>query len=909
MTNWSFIDDFGTFTMPNPHLNNYLYFPLVNEVGMMSSLSPTLHGDIKTGQNSFLTTPVSVEDLHNSRSGRNFWFFIEGYGPWSVTGASARQRANIHEAAETEEVTLEAGLLWHKLSRTNLKAGVKAETINFIPVNYDQVELMQVTVTNIGEQALNLTPTAAIPIYGRSADNLRDHRHVTSLLHRIRTDSHGVLVIPTMSFDERGHTLNTITYAVYGVDENGTPPVGFYPVLADFIGEGGTLEWPETIVQQYDNFVPAGFESAGYETLGGIRFNPHILEPGESQSYIIIMGILQRGSELGKLITKYGSKENFRNWLEKNQAFWRGKVSGLSFRTGNARFDGWMKWVAVQPILRQLFGNSFLPYHDYGRGGRGWRDLWQDTLAQLVMETDGVDEYLWNYFAGVRMDGSNATIIGTIPGEFKADRNDIPRVWMDHGAWPWLTTKFYIDQSGDLEFLLRDQAYFKDRHIDRCQSHDEDWHEDSGTQLRDHNGNVYMGSILEHLLVQHLTAFFNVGEHNTIRLEGGDWNDGMDMAAQRGESVAFTAFYARNLQQISQIITDLADSGIKEVKIGAELVSLIDTINVPVDYASAAGKQGRLATYFASCRKSVSGEKVTIQTRDIARDLAAKATWLVNQIRDNEWIEDQEGRGWFNGYYDNDSNRVESVDGNMVRMTLTGQVFAVMSGIPDRSQIMAILKAADRYLWEESMGGYRLNTNFGEVLTNLGRFSGFAFGHKENGSMFSHMSMMWAYALFQRDLVNEGLKVIETLYLHCQNFPESKLYPGIPEYIDPRGRGMYPYLTGSASWLLMIMLTELFGVRGNLGDLSIKPKLMGYHFDDEGTVSVSTHFAGRKLNISYQNPERLNYGEYAIVTSKIDGREMTMDRVTGAMILPREVITALSPEQEHHIQLELGGIT
>lgn len=35
--------------------------------------------------------------------------------------------------------------------------------------------------------------TSAIPIYGRSADNLRDHRHVTSLLHRIRTTGRGVI--------------------------------------------------------------------------------------------------------------------------------------------------------------------------------------------------------------------------------------------------------------------------------------------------------------------------------------------------------------------------------------------------------------------------------------------------------------------------------------------------------------------------------------------------------------------------------------------------------------------------------------------------------------------------------------------------------------------------------------------
>ena len=89
----------------------------------------------------------------------------------------------------------------------------------------------------------------------------------------------------------------------------------------------------------------------------------------------------------------------------------------MSFKTGDARFDGWLKWVTLQPILRRLFGNSFLPYHDYGRGGRGWRDLWQDCLALLLMEPGaGATTLLLSNFAGVRLDGSNATIIGSRPG-------------------------------------------------------------------------------------------------------------------------------------------------------------------------------------------------------------------------------------------------------------------------------------------------------------------------------------------------------------------------------------------------------------------------------------------------------------------------------------------------------------
>jgi cellobiose phosphorylase len=58
------------------------------------------------------------------------------------------------------------------------------------------------------------------------------------------------------------------------------------------------------------------------------------------------------------------------------------------------------------------------------------------------------------------MDGSNATIVGNLPGEFRADRNSIPRVWMDHGAWPLITTKLYLDLTGNLRISAGQAALF-----------------------------------------------------------------------------------------------------------------------------------------------------------------------------------------------------------------------------------------------------------------------------------------------------------------------------------------------------------------------------------------------------------------------------------------------------------------
>ncbi|MGC9333152.1 MAG: GH36-type glycosyl hydrolase domain-containing protein [Anaerolineae bacterium] len=917
MTDWHFVDDKGTFALPDPQHHTYLYFPLVNEQGLVAAVTPTLHGDVKAGQHRFLTLPVSAEDLHISRAARNFWVNVAGYGAWSATGNSARQMAQNFVTGDAEQVEVQAGFLWHRVTRTSPTLGLRAEITSFVPsggdlpVEASLVELMKVVLTNDGPAPLTLTPTAAIPIYGRSADRVRDHRHVTSLLNRIHTGPYGVLVQPTLTFDERGHQPNTVTYAVFGAEGDGTAPVAFFPLLETFIGPGGSLDWPQAVVSPDNPGFGAGQILSGYEAMGGLRFRPITLEPGQRQAYVLVLGIMDPNTDVEAIMARYGDQARFETWLDRTKSHWAQKVATLQVNLGDARLNGWLRWVALQPILRRICGNSFLPYHDYGRGGRGWRDLWQDQLALLLMEPGGVRDHLLSNFGGIRLDGSNATIIGDTPGEFRADRNDIPRVWMDHGAWPLTTTQFYLDYSGDLAFLLEEQVYFKDPWIHRTQAVDDDWKPENGTQLRTAAGEIYRGSILEHLLVQHLTAFFHVGEHNIIRLEGADWNDGLDMARQRGESVAFTALYASNLRALSQLVLALGRLDLTEVELLAELLPLLDRLNAPVDYDAVAAKQSRLDEYFAATQHLISGERVAVTLDDLSADLAAKADWLYTHLREQEWLPQSEELGWFNGYYDEEGQRLEGEYAEGVRMTLTGQVFALMGGIATDEQARQIARAADQYLYDADVGGYRLNTDFGpdtdRLSMSLGRCFGFAFGHKENGAMFSHMAVMYANALYKRNLVREGFAVLDGIYRHSQNLSKSGIYPGVPEYVEPGGRGMYPYLTGSASWYLLTMLTEVLGIKGRLGDLVLEPKLMPEQFDADGEASALTLFADRKLKVTYHNPDHLPWGTYTIAGIHLDGEEVPYERLGRAAILPRRTITALAAEEVHALDVFLAA--
>lgn len=772
---WRFIDDNATFVAENPDKVSRIYFPLANESGIMSSITPNLHGDIKTGHHLFLTVPVSVEDLSNTLYNRNFWLCIEGHRPWSIA------------FGDTDETLVEAGFLWHKVIKINKKLGIKIEILNFVPAENETVELMSVDVINISKKKLRVTPVLAIPIYARSADSIRDHRHVTSLLNRIRPSKHGVIVTPSMSFDERGHRINILSYFVLGCDGNSGLPEEIFPTMMEFTGEGGNLERPAVICKHTPFDKKPGASRDGKEAIGAIRFKELSLASGRSAKYIAVMGV--SGGNPEEIFKKFDSAEKIDRALSANKKYWVEKSKKVYFSTDDKDFDRWMKWVGVQPALRKIFGCSFLPDFDYGRGGRGWRDLWQDSLTLLLLHPEEARKSLINNFGGVRLDGSNATIIGDGQGEFISDRNNISRTWMDHGVWPFMATNLYINQSGDKDILFEKTPFLESDKMD---------------------------TVLEHILLQHKRPFTKIGDHGNFLLEGADWNDGLDMAKEKGESVAFTAAYAGNLFELANLL-----------------------------------------------------EKISYK-KEIIDELRKKRNELAEHIRKDEWITVKSGHGFFNGYYDNLGNRVEGDHKKGVRMTLTGQVFPIMSGVATTEQITEAYKSIKRYLWDPKIKGFRLNTDFKEIQPNLGRAFGFSYGEKENGAFFSHMNVMLAYAFYKRGLAKEGFEVINSICNMCLDANVSKIYPGIPEYFNSEGRGMYHYLTGSASWLLFTMLAHVFGVRGDTGDLVIDPKLVKSQFGKSRKVSVNTTFAGKRIQVNYFNPDNLDYGEYKISNISIN---------------------------------------
>ncbi|KAI7254188.1 hypothetical protein KC345_g11285, partial [Hortaea werneckii] len=98
----------------------------------------------------------------------------------------------------------------------------------------------------------------------------------------------------------------------------------------------------------------------------------------------------------------------------------------------------------------------------------------------------------------------------------------------------------------------------------------------------------------------------------------------------------------------------------------------------------------------------------------------------------------------------------------------------------------------------------------------------------------------------------------------------------------------------------------VFGVKGKLGDLLLQPKLVKEQFDAESSASIKTIFAGRELKVVYTASGSTEYGEYQIHAAKLNGAEVTLQRVSEGAVIPRSLLSALPEGQVHLLEVELA---
>lgn len=105
-------------------------------------------------------------------------------------------------------------------------------------------------------------------------------------------------------------------------------------------------------------------ELCGYEAMGAFAFPRCTLMAGEKKTYILLLGMAQSEQALREEMREYCTLARVEEKLAATRRYWK-EQNNVQYATGNRAFDQWMYWVDFQPMLRRIYGCSFLPHHDY----------------------------------------------------------------------------------------------------------------------------------------------------------------------------------------------------------------------------------------------------------------------------------------------------------------------------------------------------------------------------------------------------------------------------------------------------------------------------------------------------------------------------------------------------------------
>lgn len=307
----------------------------------------------------------------------------------------------------------------------------------------------------------------------------------------------------------------------------------------------------------------------------------------------------------------------------------------------------------------------------------------------------------------------------------------------------------------------------------------------NGRKLEEHEGSYYdlpttsekVDSLYQHCVyaIEHGLRF---GAHGLPLMGTGDWNDGMNLvgAQGQGESVWLAFFLCDVLAQFTPVALQRGD-----------------------------------AAFAQRCQ-----------------DEAAR---LRRAIDENAWDGAWYQRGWFDngsplGTSENAECRIDSI----------AQSWAVLSGAADAQRARQAMDAVDATLVHRDAGLVQLlDPPFNHSDPSPGYIQGYVPGVRENGGQYTHAAVWTGMAFAALGDARRAWEVCNMLNpIHHTDSPQATaLYQTEPYVIASdvyalpphTGRGGWTWYTGSAGWMLRLILESLLGLRVEASTLRITPCL------------------------------------------------------------------------------------
>ncbi|GAB1401343.1 hypothetical protein MASR1M68_02540 [Elusimicrobiota bacterium] len=780
-----------------------------------------------------------------------FLWVREGKETWLV---------NNYDLTDTTTINpkYEMGLGYVKFSGSSQSMKLTVSATVFVPLE-EMAELWMVEIKNNSNKTKVIDFIPTVPIFAGNRAYVEYHRDVVRLYNKSVIDK-DIEIVPGLEWIEGSTGPSDICYFMSAETEKGKKGDRFYSDRETFLGPNGMWLKPESILKN----IPPKIQCYGKEAVGAVEFQKVSIPAGKTAKFVVINGITFNGSKDAKKMIKKYSYKSAEKAFDDLKSYWDERCSRVRITTGNSDFNTlWNTWWCYQLSMRYWFGNTAHPQTDYGSDFAGWRDFWQDMMAATVIDPKGLEERTIRTLEGIRLDGTNATRFFARTKEFGSD--ELHGLWCDHPYWTAQTVMILVNFLGDPKFLFREGiGYFKDAYQDRGETKNSEWKKGYIESQKTLSGKKYTGSVIEHLLVQIMTMFYDVGKNNLLKQKRADWNDAVDQV--KGENVTFTFAVAQNCNEIASLLEKIAkDLNITEIEVFEEFAILVENWGNKIQDITAEARQIKLKKYLSKVNNAITGKKIKIKIEKILKDLRIKAQLAIDNANKKAW-----NGHYYSGYIFDNGKPVDTIfnksglnkknpTSDDFEMMLMPQTWSLVSGGADKIQVAdKVIESAFKYLFDKKVGAMKLNyPGYTKFDKTIGRITGFAPGTKENNALFSHANLFFVWALIKRGMPDEAYKVFSGINPLNHEHEIIRTGPWIPEYYvssdNPNiaGRGEYPVLTGSCAWTRYAFQNFFFGVRGLIDGLLIDPRLPATKDFKESLLQIK--FRGAIYNIKFLN--------------------------------------------------------
>jgi cyclic beta-1,2-glucan synthetase len=304
-----------------------------------------------------------------------------------------------------------------------------------------------------------------------------------------------------------------------------------------FLGRNGSYSIPQALGRaSLDKRLGAGLSACG------ALQTAVTLEPGATQSVVILLGQTADAAEMRLLLEKYSSSQQVEAALEQTQQQWRQVLSKIEVKTPihsvNLLMNGWLNY---QSLSCRFWGRSAF----YQSGGAfGFRDQLQDCMSLVYMKPELVREH-------ILVCASRQFIEGDVQHWWHPESGvGVRTKCSDDYLWLPYVTAHYVAVTGDTAILEETATFLAGAELEAGKLE----------HLEQSLAGLSSATLMEHCLLalEHSTA---VGEHGLPLMGNGDWNDGMNLvgAEGKGESVWLAWFLIATLQRFAELLERLGN--------------------------------------------------------------------------------------------------------------------------------------------------------------------------------------------------------------------------------------------------------------------------------------------------------------------------------------------------------------